>query len=935
MVEKYEDLPQNFNSVTFRGTFRDYQQTVLDHAGQYLDDGKIHIVAAPGSGKTVLGLELIRRLGKPALVLSPSIPIRQQWGDRFEERFLPEQEQCGAYISFDLKRPRLITSVSYQALYAAAEHLLNEESLDIFDEEALKPSAVLCENVEVEDFRGFDLVEKMRQANIGVLCLDEAHHLRSEWHKALASFIKAYGGNLTIIALTATPPYDSTSAEWKRYETLCGLIDEEIFVPELVLKNTLCPHQDYIYFNYPTTKERKILKKYQQHAKACLQEIKEKELLGKALQATGFLSDLGVSYEIMLKNEVEFFTLFRMAAHFEVALPEEINKLMSFRKHRIKQTPWRKSWKDFEKALQFVIDKPDIFTLEVSEEARTILARRGLLERRRVKLFADAKLKRMLASSMGKMQGIAQIAISESAHMGDSLRMLILTDYIKKEMLSMIGTDAVISTMGAVPIFETVRRAVGEGMRLALLSGSLVIIPYESRETIAAIAKEKAIPCTFKNLAGVDYCEVILSGSNKNKVSVMTEAFQKGAIHILVGTKSLLGEGWDSPCINAVILATFVGSFMLSNQMRGRAIRVDHKVPDKTANIWHLVTIEPVIDPDASLEEKLLLSGFEQTRELDGEDWETLIRRFDCFMGPAYQKPTIESGVERIDILLPPFDQRGIGRINEEMVKRAHNRAAMAKSWTAVAPAGFYPVVERVSEVSKVRLPMGFVFQSMAPFFALVIVDALLGYLLQAVLLGGHAGGVDRLFALVLLGSFVGVSILLVRLALRVGRFLSPKKRIASIAETLLVSLRQAGHIRSLGAKIRVKTDPANSIFLLGLRLATIQEQNIFAQAIKEMLSPIESPKYVLIKTKYKKRNKRKGDKHYLYFHSYACPTILSANKEDAELLCENLSHLEGNFDLVFTYNEKGRKVLWKSCCRSYVNINSEMKSKLMAQEAE
>lgn len=56
---------QTFENVCFRGNFRDYQQRVLNHAPAFLKDGKINIVAAPGSGKTILGLELIRRLVSP------------------------------------------------------------------------------------------------------------------------------------------------------------------------------------------------------------------------------------------------------------------------------------------------------------------------------------------------------------------------------------------------------------------------------------------------------------------------------------------------------------------------------------------------------------------------------------------------------------------------------------------------------------------------------------------------------------------------------------------------------------------------------------------------------------------------------------------------------------------------------------------------------
>lgn len=45
-----------FNGVRFHGCFRNYQSKVLENADKYLKDGKINIVAAPGSGKTVLGL---------------------------------------------------------------------------------------------------------------------------------------------------------------------------------------------------------------------------------------------------------------------------------------------------------------------------------------------------------------------------------------------------------------------------------------------------------------------------------------------------------------------------------------------------------------------------------------------------------------------------------------------------------------------------------------------------------------------------------------------------------------------------------------------------------------------------------------------------------------------------------------------------------------
>lgn len=51
-------LRRNFG---FKGTWRNYQARVLEHADRYMADGKIHIVAAPGSGEKTTLIELIRQ----------------------------------------------------------------------------------------------------------------------------------------------------------------------------------------------------------------------------------------------------------------------------------------------------------------------------------------------------------------------------------------------------------------------------------------------------------------------------------------------------------------------------------------------------------------------------------------------------------------------------------------------------------------------------------------------------------------------------------------------------------------------------------------------------------------------------------------------------------------------------------------------------------
>ena len=55
--------------LEFQGVWRDYQQRILDQLDILKKDQKIHIVAAPGSGKTTLGIEIIRLVNQPTLIL--------------------------------------------------------------------------------------------------------------------------------------------------------------------------------------------------------------------------------------------------------------------------------------------------------------------------------------------------------------------------------------------------------------------------------------------------------------------------------------------------------------------------------------------------------------------------------------------------------------------------------------------------------------------------------------------------------------------------------------------------------------------------------------------------------------------------------------------------------------------------------------------------
>jgi superfamily II DNA or RNA helicase len=88
---------------------------VLAELDAHLEDNHFHLVAAPGSGKTIVGLEALRRVGHPAVVFAPTVAICDQWIRRFLECFWSEA-RVPDWISTEPSQPGLLTIVNYQSL---------------------------------------------------------------------------------------------------------------------------------------------------------------------------------------------------------------------------------------------------------------------------------------------------------------------------------------------------------------------------------------------------------------------------------------------------------------------------------------------------------------------------------------------------------------------------------------------------------------------------------------------------------------------------------------------------------------------------------------------------------------------------------------------------------------------------------------------------
>lgn len=266
--------------IKFKYSWRNYQQRVLNELHEHLSDNHLHVVAPPGSGKTVLGLEVMLRLNRPTLILAPTITIRNQWIQRFCELFIQTSESP-EWISTDIRHPQFMTVVTYQGLHAACT---NQEEIEEDPEEEEPPSQESSHSGTSPHNAHLDaIVRELRQQGVKTIVVDEAHHLKNEWWQTL-TLVKQEIQPI-IVGLTATPPYDVTATEWQRYIELNGPIDTEISVPELVAGGDLCPHQDYLYFTEPTPEESNAIADFRRHIEGLFREIQQDPIIIEAIES--------------------------------------------------------------------------------------------------------------------------------------------------------------------------------------------------------------------------------------------------------------------------------------------------------------------------------------------------------------------------------------------------------------------------------------------------------------------------------------------------------------------------------------------------------------------------------------------------------------------------------------------------------------------------
>ncbi|MGB1235724.1 MAG: DEAD/DEAH box helicase family protein [Planktomarina sp.] len=824
-----------FAQMAFCYPWRAYQQTVLDDLQTHLSDRKLHVCAAPGAGKTVLGLEVVRRLAKPTLILAPSLAIKTQWIDRLVELFLSAGANVD-WVSSDLRQPALVTVTTYQALHMHSD-----------------PVALQALGVEV-------------------VVLDEAHHLRKSWWDALNRVVTALDAKT--VSLTATPPYDVAATEWQRYNALCGPLDAEISIPELVKTGDLAPHQDLVHLSH-LHDETAYLCFDQQNADLRAGAVNDADLCAMLLDHP-WVKDTQKQTEAVLSDPKLFSAMLVYLAHAGHDIPKNALRVLGVRQKYIPLMS--DDWLEY--LFQAMLD-------DLPDSLIRHLTRHSAISRGRVSIpVKDSDDRdRMLRNASEKYFSIRDIVRAERDSLQCGLRMAVLTEYVGAQAIKLAAGDPQfyqadtfqqhaaanpkLGQISAGTVFERLRLEPDQPADLAVLTGSLCIVPTGSLKGDGINAKPLPHDPRYDALS-------LTGAASGNRVKLVSGLIQAGTVRVLIGTRSLLGQGWDAPSINTLILATNVKSFVSSNQIRGRAIRRDPADPNKAANIWHIATIAP---------------------NADGPEVEALNARFDTFVHLDRTDGEIRSGFDA-------FADRDA--INANALAQAKLRSCLAHDWTDALVRG--TATPRIRHQIETRNSTK----------GLVRKDALYRSAPRVGIAGALATGWATLSGDPVMGG----------LALGAGLFVtapvvSHTKRLIQHG-SLQGSLRQTGlallHAMVKAKQIRTPRDQLDvrvgrtktGAGYCALTGATLQEETRFIAMLEEFFAPIENPRYLLIRKGYMGR--------FVQFAPYAVPTELGRHKTQAQDMLDGWNRHVGPAALIYTRTVFGRQALLQARTISLVD---------------
>ena len=783
---------------TRRVPLRDYQQSLLDRL--HPDDGStLHLLAPPGAGKTLMGLELAVRNGRRALVLVPTTVIGAQWIHQAQKLFIsPAVGSPSVTGSVGTHLPSArpeqaaeaadLTVLTYQSLAAvgsspawsdaARSHWLTELTADgrsagsaeawlkrleadnprAYNRGLRSRTATIRRRIDELDDDAIDSIlgpgararlDALITAGVATIVLDECHHLKAHWAIVvhyLVRRLKRAGLSPTLIGLTATEPSGEDRSA-RRYRALLDDVDAEVPVPAVIRAGHLAPCRQLAWFTLPSPEETTFLATAGEelhhrvgelllspdgidyllevvappmsstapvggsgsgplpriagadvdHAPTTARPHEEEELVRRIV--AGFDADplLAASAAALLRKTGSYRGT-ALSTRVVPLLPEldlldlddELRLLGRYAHDRLLAAPERR--RDWESTRELLRG----FGLYLTDSG--IRAGRSPVDT-------------ITAASRAKDTAVVDILRHELDSIGERLRAVVVTDVAEHSAphraLDILGPASrpgpaggavrCMSTLLSDADLRSLHPVLLTSSRLSLASGDTSLLDRLRRSTGLALPATDDGWMLSVTGQGVGSAGLVLA---------VSELVTAGEVRLVVGTRGLLGEGWDCPAVNTLIDLTAATTSASTQQLRGRTMRLDPGWVDKVAHNWSVTCLLPShprlrSNPDLN-----------RLRRKAEHLW-SLVRIDDPASAPVSASgepcgaPVVETG---LDAMLPPVQRRLLDKLGDGAAPEdvdALNSATLAgldrqvesRRWLAQAPAA-----DRVSRRGRGRV---------------------------------------------------------------------------------------------------------------------------------------------------------------------------------------------------------------------------------------
>lgn len=626
-----------FSHFELACSFHPYQERALSTLFQRYNTGQRHLLllAPPGSGKTLIGLACLLHFQVKTLILSPNTTLQHQWIKQFTTHAISfsEEHHINELIGTEAHHSPLILSSTYQQLSSA--------------------------------YRQQDQKQLQILSHYDFIILDECHHVLRKWGEAilhLDNLRKQRNDKIILrLGLTATPPVEVSNKEQDQLSQLLGDVDYEISLPAMIRSGHLAPFQDLVYLVRPSAQEsqyihsaHEALHQIQQdwsHAQPSLSLFAEEWLLQWQYQPDKDL-DLYLSCLRYLHNTG--LSIPDIAWH-----PEQEESLNMDDRAVLLGAYATNRWSEQSEAFQRLQHTLDLL---------------GYRFRQGRFWPVEGQVEKVLGLSSSKLNALRTLLKHEYAHQHDALRCLVLTDFAlthapgqRKALNGIEDPDA----GGALRLFRTMCLDTPE-LKPFLMTGRYVLCSNDLLEDCLSALQATLPEHTFQIEHHDFFAEIQASPawSGKDYVGCLTQLFSEGKSLCLVGTRGLLGEGWDCPALNTLIDFTRTTTFISVNQIRGRSLRKDPHHPFKVANQWDVVALLPELE-----------SGLK-----DLERWQRKHRHYYGLCDDGL----IEKGVGHVHASFTRQDPRelflSLDQLNDVMLSRSAQRLMAYDQWKVGEP---------------------------------------------------------------------------------------------------------------------------------------------------------------------------------------------------------------------------------------------------------